>query len=170
MLKYSHMKLSNPASTANTMTPRATVCVHGNIVQPEYPQLIDETSRKGWGTTFWGKEDTVNWFHIPLSVPNLIDGGRMKLTKVFFYFHNTSRSPINAVHVYDGPKLIKAYNNLHLAGDHARVLDRSNSFSIDPVEVVFGLGLSVSVQFPAAPEVSPPRWILFTTAGAEFRT
>jgi hypothetical protein len=164
------MKLSNSGSAINTMTPKATVNVHGNIVQAEYPLDIDEVSRKGWGTTFWGKESTVNWFHIPLTVPNMVDGGRPKLTKVFFYFHNTSRSPITAVHIYDGPKVIKAYDNLRLAGDHARVLDRSNSFTVDPpMEVAFGLGLSVKVEFPAAPEQTPPRWILFTTAGAEFR-
>ena len=164
------MKLANSGSPTNITTPKATVCVHGNIVQPEYPEDIDEVSRKGWGTTFWGKEDTVNWFHIPLSVPNLVDGSRPKLTKAFFYFHNTSRSPITTVHLYDGPKVIKIYDGLRLAGDHARVLDRSNSFTVDPpIEVVFGLGLSVKVEFPAAPETTPPRWILFTTAGAEFR-
>jgi hypothetical protein len=164
------MKLSSSNSAAKTMTPKATVCVHGNIVNPEYPENIDEVSRKGWGTTFWGKEDTTNWFHIPLSVPNLLDGSRPKLTKVNVFFHNTSRAPINAIHIYDGPRLIKAFDNLRLTGDHARVLDRSNSFTIDPpCEVLFGLGLSVSVQFPASPEQKPPRWILFTTAGAEFR-
>lgn len=164
------MKLSSSNSAAKTMTPKATVCVHGNIVNPEYPEHIDEVSRKGWGTTFWGKENTTNWFHIPLSVPNFLDGGRPKLTRVFIFFHNTSRAPINAVHVYDGPRLIKAYDNLKLAGDHARVLDRSNAFIIDPpCEILFGLGLSVSVNFPASPEQKPPRWILFTTAGAEFR-
>ena len=152
------------------MTPKATVCVHGNIVHPEYPEDINEVSRKGWGSTFWGKEDTVNWFHIPLSIPNLLDGSKPKLTKAYFYFHNTSRSPITAVHLYDGPKTIKVYDNLRITGDHARVLDRSNSFTVDPpIEVVFGLGLSVKVEFPAAPEQTPPRWILFTAAGAEFR-
>ena len=164
------MKLSESNSAAKSLTPKTTVCVHGNIVNPEYPETIDEVSRQGWGTTFWGKENTTNWFHIPLSVPNFLDGGRPKLTKIFIFFHNTSRSPINSVHIYDGPRLIKAYDNLRLSGDHARVLDRANSFNIDvPCEVQFGLGVSVSVQFPAAEEQKPPRWILFTTAGAEFR-
>lgn len=170
MLKYPNMKLSSSTTAVKAMTPKHTVCVHGNIVNPEYPENIDEVSRKGWGTTFWGKEDTTNWFHIPLSVPNFLDGGRPKLTKVFLFFHNTTRSQINAVHVYDGPRLIKAYDNLKLAGDHARVLDRTNAFTIDPpCEVLYGLGLSVSVAFPATSEQKPPRWILFTTAGAEFR-
>lgn len=164
------MKLSNSPSAGKSLKPKHTVCVHGNIVNPEYPEHIDEMSRKGWGTTFWGKENTTNWFHIPLSVPNFLEGGRPMLAKIFLFFHNTTRSPINAVHIYDGPRLIKAYDDLRLAGDHARALDRSNSFTIDPpYEVQYGLGLSVSVQFPASPEPKPPRWILFTTAGAEFR-
>jgi hypothetical protein len=164
------MKLASTTAAGKAMKPKHTVCVHGNIVNPEYPENIDEISRKGWGTTFWGKEDTTNWFHIPLSVPNFLEGGRPKLTKVFLFFHNTSRAPITAIHVYDGPRLIKAYADLRLAGDHARVLDRTNTFTIDPpAEVQYGLGLSVCVQFPASPEQKPPRWILFTTAGAEFR-
>lgn len=164
------MKLTNSSSAISAMTPKATIAVHGNIVQPEYPEKIDETSRKGWGTTFWGKEDSTNWFHIPLSLPIQLDGARPKLTRVFVYYHNTSRSPITAVHVYDGPRLIKAFDGLKLAGDHARALDRSNTFLIDaPAEIIFGLGISVSVQFPTSPEQKPPRWILFTTAGAEFK-
>jgi hypothetical protein len=164
------MKFSSTTAAAKKMTPKATVCVHGNIVNPEYPENIDEVSRKGWGTTFWGKEDSTNWFHIPLSVPNFLDGGRPKLTRIFLFFHNTSRSPINAVHIYDGPKLVKAFDNLRLAGDHARALDRANTFTIEtPSEINFGLGLSVSVAFPASTEQKPPRWILFTTAGAEFK-
>src|SRR3954462_14829510 len=122
------MKLSSSNSAAKTMTPKATVCVHGNIVNPEYPENIDEVSRKGWGTTFWGKEDTTNWFHIPLSLPILTGGERAKLTRVFVYYHNTTRSPITAVHVYDGPRVIKAYDGLKLSGDHGRALDRSNTF------------------------------------------
>lgn len=164
------MKLQSSGTAISTMTPKATLCVHGNIVQPEYPDKIDETSRKGWGTTFWGKEDTTNWFHIPLSLPISLDGKSPKLTRAFVYFHNSSRSPITAVHIYDGPRIIKAFDNLRLSGDHARTPDKFNTFLIDPpTEVHFGLGVSVCVQFPASPEQTPPRWILFTTAGAEFR-
>lgn len=165
------MKLTNTGSAViSTLTPKATICVHGNIVQPEYPEKIEEVSRKGWGTTFWGKEDTSNWFHIPVVQPILVEGERRKLVRVFVYFHNTSRSPITAVHVYDGPRLIKAFDNLKLSGDHGRAMDRSNTFLIDPpADVNFGLGISVNVQFPVATEQKPPRWILFTTAGAEFR-
>lgn len=163
------MKLQNSGAAISSMTPKATLCVHGNIVQPEYPEQIDEVSRKGWGTTFWGKEDSTNWFHIPLSLPIQLDGKKPKLTKAFVYFHNTSRSPITAVHIYDGPRLIKAFDDLRLSGDHGRNPDRANTFTVEPTEVSFGLGISVSVQFPASPEQKPPRWILFTTAGAEFR-
>lgn len=164
------MKLQSSGTAISSMTPKATLCVHGNIVQPEYPEKIDETSRKGWGTTFWGKEDSTNWFHIPLSSPISLDGKSPKLTKASVYFHNSSRSPVTAVHFYDGPRLIKAFDNLRLSGDHARTPDKFNTFLIDPpTEVHFGLGVSVCVQFPASPEQKPPRWILFTTAGAEFR-
>jgi hypothetical protein len=164
------MKLHSPGTAISSMTPKATLCVHGNIVQPEYPEHIDEVSRKGWGTTFWGKEDTTNWFHIPLSLPVMLDGQKPRLTKAFVYFHNTSRSPITAVHLYDGPRTIMAWDDLRLSGDHGRASDRANTFLLDaPQELNFGLGISVCVQFPSSPEQKPPRWVLFTTAGAEFR-
>ena len=165
------MKLSTPNTAISAMTLKAAICAHGTIVQPEYPEHIDEVSRKGWGTTFWGKENTSNWFHIPLAVPNFLDGIRPRLTKVFVFFHNTSRSPITAVHVYDGPRVLMAYDDLRLTGDHARAHDRSNGFLVDPpAQIHFGLGISVAVQFPASQEQQPPRWILFTSAGADFRT
>ena len=160
---------------ARTRTPLATplkalISVHGNVAMPEYPDRIEEVSRKGWGTTFWGKDATTNWFHLPFSVPALLDGSKPKLTKVFLFFHNTSRSIITSVHLYDGPKLLRALDNLSLFGDHSSAVTQANTFHLKtPVELAFGLGISVNVNFPHDTAVKPPRWILFTSALAEFR-
>lgn len=145
--------------------------VHGNAFEPEYLSRIEEVSRKGWGVTFWGRDSTTNWFHLPFSSPNQVDGASPKLSRVFLYFHNTSRSPIASVHLYDGAKLIKAFDNLGSFGEHASKPDNSNTFRLDkPVELKFGLGVSVNVSFPADASEKPPRWILFTSVTAEFRT
>lgn len=165
------MKLQNPKSKIQELSLKGTVSVHGNIAQPEYPDLIEEVSRKGWGATFWGKEDSVNWFHLPFSLASQWDGLRPKLSRLNLYFHNTSRSPITAVHLYDGARLIQAFDKLRLTGDHVRAADKANTFVITkPAEILFGLGVSVQVEFPAAEgETKPPRWILFGNVSAEFR-
>ena len=149
---------------------KALVSVHGNAFEPEYLTRIEEISRKGWGATFWGKDSTTNWFHAPLSVPSQLDGANLKLSRLYLFFHNTSRSPILSVHLYAGAKLIQAFNNLGSFGEHASRPDNFNTFRLDkPVELKHGLGISVNVAFPADPSEKPPRWILFTSATAEFR-
>ena len=164
------MKIARARSASESVPVKAIVSVHGNLVEPEYPEHIGEVSRKGWGATFWGKESTTNWFHIPFAVPNLLDGLRPRLSRVFLFFHNTSRSPITSVHLYDGTRLLRAFGPLTLFGDHARGADRTNTFPLEnPMELSYGLGLSISVTFPEDKGEKPPRWILFTTALADFQ-
>ena len=149
---------------------KTLVSVHGNAFEPEYLSRIEEVSRKGWGTTFWGRDSTTNWFHMPFAAPNQIDGVAPKLARVFLYFHNTSRSPLASVHLYDGAKLIQAFDNLGSFGEHASKPDGANTFRLNkPVELKYGLGVSVNVSFPADASEKPPRWILFTSVTAEFR-
>ena len=164
------MKIAAPRVPLDSTPVKALLSVHGNAFEPEYVNRIEEVSRKGWGATFWGKDSTTNWFHMPFSAPNGLASGGPKLSRVFLYFHNTSRSPISSVHLYDGAKLIKAFDNLGSFGEHASKPDNFNTFRLDkPVELKYGLGISVNVAFPADPSEKPQRWILFTSATAEFR-
>jgi hypothetical protein len=164
------MKIASTRVPLDSTPIHTVLTVHGNAAEPEYPARIEEVSRKGWGATFWGKDSTTNWFHIPFTAPNLLNGEAPKLSRVFLYYHNTSRSPIVAVHLYDGAKLLQAFNNLGVFGEHAGKPDNFNTFRLDtPVTLKHGLGVSVNVAFPADPSEKPPRWILFTAATAEFR-
>ncbi len=164
------MKISRPRVIADNTPVHTVLTVHGNAAEPEYPNHIEEVSRKGWGATFWGEDSTTNWFHIPFTVPNFLDGRNPKLSRVFLFYHNTSRSPIVSVHLYDGAKLIQAFDDLRSYGEHAAKPDSANTFRLDkPVALKHGLGLSVNVAFPADASEKPPRWILFTSAMAEFR-
>ena len=68
------------------------------------------------------------------------------------------------IHVYDGPTKIRAFDGLALSGDHSNAIDASNNWDITPpVEVKYGLGISVGVAFGDNGE------ILFTTAGADLK-
>ena len=164
------MKLARPRVQTDSTPAHTLITVHGNVAQPEYPGRVEEISRKGWGATFWGRDSSSNWFHIPFTVPNLLDGTVPRLSRVFLFFHNTSRSPIVAVHLYDGPRLLKGFDRLELFGEHATKPNSANTFRLDkPVALKQGLGVSVNVNFPADPGERPPRWILFTAAMAEFK-
>jgi hypothetical protein len=165
------MKIARARVQLDSTPVQAVFTVHGNAAEPEYPSRIEEVSRKGWGATFWGRESTTNWFHIPLTTPNLLGGESPRLSRVFLFYHNTSRSPITSVHLYDGAKLLKAFDKLGFFGEHAGKPDNFNTFRLDkPAVLRHGLGVSVNVAFPADPGEKPPRWILFTSAMAEFRT
>ncbi len=164
------MRIARPRVALDSTPVHTVLAVHGNSAEPEYPGRIEEVSRKGWGATFWGKDSTTNWFHLPFTAPNLLDGKNPKLSRVFLFYHNTSRSPIVAVHLYDGARLIQAFDDLGAYGEHAGKPDNSNTFRLDkPVVLKQGLGVSVNVAFPADASEKPPRWILFTSAMAEFR-
>jgi len=164
------MKISRTRAPQDATPIHTILTVHGNAVEPEYPGLIEEVSRKGWGATFWGRDASTNWFHIPFTAPGLINGVIPKLSRVYLYFHNTSRSPVMSVHLYDGARLIKTFDKLATFGQHAGKPDTKNTFRLDkPVALKRGLGVSVNVHFPADSGEKPPRWILFTSAMAEFR-
>lgn len=156
------------------MSLKAAMWVHGTIVEVEYPKnldgdLIDGLARKGWGTYFWGKENTTNWFHIPMTTPVILDGVRPQLEKVFVFYKTGGWTKITNIHVYDGVRTVKEFNGLSLTGAHHDGIDAENSWEINPpITILYGLGISVGVEFgPHVIEGWPA--ILFTTAGADFK-
>ena len=141
---------------------KAAMWVHGTIVQAE--NRPDSESRKGWGAQFGGRA-TKNWFHIPITIPVVLDSARPKLAKIFV-FYKTNGATIKNIHVFDGPTRVTAFDGLTLNGEHSRSLDASNSWAITPsLTISSGLGLSVGVDFGV-----DPGDILFTAAGADFMT
>jgi hypothetical protein len=173
------------------MPLKAAIWVHGNIVKAEYPGRLtrledveDTAYRRGWGVEFRVRHqggfpspivppNDRNWFHIPFSNPVILDDIRPRLQKTFV-FYKAGLALITALHIYDGPRIVKAFNDLSLTGDHSSGIDADNSWVIDPpITIYYGLGFSVGVQFlqdnPSDP-VNPFGSILFTTAGADLHT
>lgn len=144
------------------------VWVHGSAFQAEDLGVLKGTQRLGWGTLFRGKAGAFGWFHISIPAPVIIDNVRPKLDKIFV-FYKTTGAEIRSVHVWDGPRKMKAFDGLRLNGDHSNGIAPTNSWSLTPPPTIqFGLGLSIGVQFAIGFDSQITTEILFTTAGADF--
>ena len=151
------------------MALKAAMWAHGTIVQVEFPERLVANGliQKGWGAHIQGLPGTTNWFHFPITTPVILDDVRSALGKVFVLYATVGPARITDVHVYDGPKRVKAIDGLYLSGDHSVGIDASNSWAIDPPITIFlGLGISVGVEFGLA-RIPPAPEILFTAAGAD---
>jgi hypothetical protein len=182
------------------MALRIAQWVYGTSVQVEYPErldpgkkvgnpddsrfteftLLDGVRRRGEGAYF-RTDHTLpppvdNWFHFAIPTPVILEGPRLELTRVYvFYSTVIDRVSMGAqivdVHLYDGPNIIKEFNDLFLAGVHNGAVDSSNEFQIfPPVSIQFGLGVSVRVAVSFDVGFDATGWpdVLFTCAGAEF--
>ncbi len=147
------------------MGMKAAMWVHGTIVEAENPNI--RPLRTGGGAQFGGTSQELNWFHIPITTPVILDDVRPELGKILVLY-NATGCTVKAVHVYDGPTKVWARDGLNLTGDHSLNIETEiNSWKIgDPgptIPILFGLGISVGVEF----RIDPGN-ILFTSAGADF--
>ncbi|MFP3868463.1 MAG: DUF6623 family protein [Desulfobacteraceae bacterium] len=138
---------------------------HGVKIFPEWPNNLIQTIRKAWGTTFTGKENTTNWFHIPLTTPVIEENRRTVLVKIFVLFKTTGNAEITNIHVWDGNKKIRAFDGLHLSGDHVNIDPYNWFYTWETMQT--GVDIVVRVKFGAKTNNNYPA-ILFTTAGGDF--
>jgi len=145
--------------------------IHGNVVQVQYPGGIMQINRYDYGAEFFALYNThENWFHFPMPTPVIIDDSRPKLVKVFVFYNAVGNTKINELRVYDGPRRVKAFENLNWSGDHGSGVQSENSRTIDPPETIFfGLGISVRVTLKYDLESPRSERIVFTSAGADFK-
>jgi hypothetical protein len=165
--------------------------VHGTTVQVEAPEnlapvipasgIVEAVSRRGWGAEFYAKADSRNWFHISIPTPGWSvnpvnqNGAHPKLLRIFYFYKTIGTVNITDFHIYDGPNRIKEIksqdsNGTDPAGeDHSTGIDYRNHIEINPpVEILFGLGISLGVDFIAGPPNYAFPSLLFTTVGADF--
>lgn len=160
--------------------PRHAFWVHGNVGRAESvgPHTVGpggvETGigaeeHFGYGSVFWQSTGT-NWFHFPLTVPVLLDGNRLVLDRIFVLYRATDCRIIK-VHAHDGSQLIEEWSfppPPSLTGDHSQDLDPANSFTPRSQHVLlFGLGVSVQVEFLDEPGHDGPTNIWFAAVGAD---
>ncbi|HZT57167.1 MAG TPA: DUF6623 family protein [Pyrinomonadaceae bacterium] len=140
--------------------------VHGTIVQAEGD--VEHIIRKGWGTHIGLKQAKENWFHFPLTTLSEYSGHSLQVGRVFVLYSVEPGVVINEVHVYDGVRLIAAFDKLGYGGTHDAKIDEYNQWYLDPpVTVHFGVGISVKVEIQEDARVGIPE-VVFNAAGAEF--
>jgi uncharacterized protein DUF6623 len=160
------------------MAIKAAMWVHGHNVLPEYVDRLDNIPgagvnglRKGWGVTFRGQGHSFNWFHFSMPTPVILDDTRPPLKKIFV-FYKTNHSKVTAIHLWDGIRKIHEIGNLNLQGDHTIGTDASNNWIINPpLTIVYGLGISIGVQFSGFIDTPEPGIffeIMFSSAGADY--
>ncbi len=145
------------------------VWIHGTTFEAEDPGALTGIQRVGWGTLFRGKPGKFTWFHVAIPTPVIVDNVRPSLEKVFV-FYKTNGASIRNVHIYDGPRNIKSFDDLVLEGDRSGSVLPTNGWGISPPATLgFSLGISLGVQFSIGFDSVVTTEILFTTAGADFR-
>jgi hypothetical protein len=90
--------------------------VHGSAVVVEQQSGINDGLfsfvHYGWGTQISVRPGSSFWFHIPIPSPVILDGHRMKLSRVFIQWQQTQgyrhSGYIQDVHLYDGQQKIAA--------------------------------------------------------------
>jgi hypothetical protein len=108
------------------------------------------------------------WFQWAIPTPVLVNSKRSFVKKVFVLYSTIGTAKLQAIHVYDSDKKIVGFDNLHYSGNHSSALDAHNSWTISSNhQMVFGLGISVLVDFGPASKVGVPG-ITFYSAGADF--
>lgn len=144
------------------------VWVHGNVAEAEAPWNLESTAVRGWGIFFTGKENSFNWFHIPISTPVITESTRVRLEKFFLRFKTFGDCTINNIHVWDGNTRIIAKDGLSLSGDHLSTYELGiNAFDVSPlIGMSTGMEIAVGVKFGVKSPGSPK--IQFSTAGADF--
>jgi len=152
------------ASTTETSVNLAHASwVHGHSMQIEYPDRLNVMWRAGFYMRVEGELGTNNWFHFSIPTPVIVNDNRLRVGSVMLRFKTMSKDAIvQDVHIYDGEKKIKTYNNINLSGDHMfKRFDVSNH-----PDIKWGLGISIGVKFGT--ESAKSHRMEFISAGCDF--
>ena len=132
---------------------------HGNAVTVESPENLEPGGiHVGWGTDLTLGSGKGSWFHIPIPVPSLHDGDPVYLRRVFLLYRTAATTLLKSVHIYDGKRLLREFNDLGYDGDHTTNYEGPDtSFPLaERVRVRRGIGLSFFVQGSLGPVAGVP--------------
>jgi hypothetical protein len=160
------VKTSKKNNGGVIMSTKQAMWVHGTSVQAEREGYFISKSRYGWGVAFLSQG--TEWFHSAVPTPVIFGGAFSNLEKFFVLFKTGLGAHITNIHLYDGITKIKTFDNLNLAGDYTNSLvNEISAWTITPVHINWGLGISICVNFGQATPAGVPE-ITFTSVGADF--
>ena len=136
--------------------------IHGHSMQVEYPERLARHEHNGWGTDIEGKPGTINWFHVAIPTPVIINDVRLQADSIMLSFKTGSVDAfLRDVHVYDGGSRIAIFDNVYLSQQQTfvrLVLPGTPAMSV-------GLGISLGVSFGVEPM---DHSMTFFAAGCDF--
>jgi hypothetical protein len=140
---------------------------HGNAITVESPENLEPGEQHlGWGADIIIRSGEGSWFHIPLSVPAVVDEYPVYLKRVFLLFKTEANAFLRHVHIYDGLRRLQAFNDLHFDGDHTALTVPANTFELTSHHTVQrGISLSFFIQATLGPT---PNRVVVPAAGAEY--
>ena len=147
------------------MSIKQAMWVHGTSVQAKHEGDHINRSGPGWGSQF--SSHGADWFHFAVPSPVIFGGKNSEIEKAFILYKTTMTAKITKVHLYDGKTNFKEFDGLALSGTHDGKLDTSNTFTMAPLHIKYGLGISVNVEFGQSTPQGVPS-ITFAAAGADF--
>ena len=141
--------------------------IHGHAVRAQREGYALSKTYVGWGAVY--QTHGSEWFQVAIPTPVIVSGADTTLEKVFVLFRTSGTTKITSLHLWDGPTKIQALAGLARSGDHSSKLDSGNTWTVTPVHIKWGLGISVFVDFGPPSKLGVPE-ITFASAGADFLT
>jgi hypothetical protein len=146
---------------------------HGNALTVESPENLQPGGEHlGWGTDIVLLPGKGSWFHIPLSVPAMVNEYPVYLKRTFLLFKTGGNALLKQVHIYDGARLLQTFNDLPGAnGDYTAHIVPGNTFVLStPQRVRRGISLSFFIQgtLPQGPEAPDENRLVVPAVGAEY--
>lgn len=110
-----------------------------------------------------------NFFHFTIPTPVILENVRITLERVFVLYRADPNVTVIDVSVFDGPnRVFVSAMPTGISGRHdgagglADLQDNITRWNVNPVQVFWGIGISVHVRFGGEGNIT------FTAAGADF--
>jgi hypothetical protein len=112
----------------------------------------------------------INYYHIAIPTPVIVEDKRATLHAVHYLFDARSEAELVEVFVYDGKWQIGNPWAVSVKGDHSNGLDPANGVEVDHDGINWGVGITLKFQGPIIPpqDPRPDPEIFFASFGADF--
>jgi len=126
---------------ATAQTTERSIWTHGTATQVQFADRLDLIEYRSTGAFFKGQPGTDNWFHLPISMPVLLNGGRPTIVIGVVAMNTSDGVFLRESRVTDGSRMIGMSQDLNESGEVFHRIE-----ILEPVPFV-GVNISVRVEF-----------------------